>query len=111
MILKVVNNKTDEENHFDIKGCEILIGSDFACGIILEGGEAFPQHARFAQVSHHFFLRTEREEDGTIKPFYLDEPDEEGRVINWEGNDRRIDTREFQVGEYTVCATHLAWFS
>lgn len=111
MIIKVVNNKTGEENHFDFKGCEILIGSDSACDIVLEVGEVFPQHARFAQVSHHYFLRTEREEDGTIKPFYLDEPDEEGREMNWKGNYRRIDKDEFQVGEYTVCATHLAWFS
>jgi hypothetical protein len=79
--IKVVSHKTGEEKNFDFALCpdEILIGSDSACNLVLEDGEVFPQHARFAQVSHHYFLRIERE--------------------------------EFQVGEYTVCATQLAWFS
>ena len=113
MQIKVVNNKTGEEKYFEFALCpnEIVIGSDSACDVVLEGDEVFPQHARFAQVSHHYFLRIEREDDGTIKSFHLDEPDEEGRIMNWKGNDRRIDTHEFQVGEYTICSTQLAWFS
>ena len=113
MNIKVVDNRTGEENYFEFKLCpnEILIGSDADCDIVLEGADVFPHHARFAQVSHHYFLRTEREEDGTIKPFYLAEPDEDGREVNWKEKHYRIDKNEFQVGEYTLCATQLAWFS
>jgi len=57
---------------------------------------------RPAAVSHHIFLRTERDENGAVKAFYGDVLNEHGHYINWQDNHSRLDTREFQVGEYTV---------
>lgn len=103
MGIKAVDNKTGEQHFFEVKGCEILIGSDPSCDVVLAGEGVFPQHARLAQVSHHLFLRTERDERGIISPFHIDEPGEHGNYMNWKDADTRIDSREFPVGHYTVC--------
>jgi hypothetical protein len=103
MRVKTVNNKTGEEQFFEIKGCELLIGSDSVCDIVLEDESVFPQHARLAHVSHHIFLRTKRSEDGTVTAFYGNELNEYGHYVNWKDEHSRIDTREFEVGDYTVC--------
>jgi hypothetical protein len=104
MRIKAVNKKNGEQQQFEVKGCELLIGSDPACDVVLAGDTVRGQHARLAQVSHHIFLRTEREENGTVKAIHQNEPGEYGTYLNWKDSDLRVDTREFQIGEYTVCA-------
>jgi hypothetical protein len=104
MRIKAVNTKTGEEHFFEVKGRELLIGSDAACDVALAGDGIRGQHARLAHVSHHIFLRTESEENGTVRALYGDEPGEYGTYLNWKDSDQRVDTREFRIGEYTVCA-------
>lgn len=110
MRIILINNETGDERIVGVNGCEMLIGSDSECDVILEqsnsdsSAEIFEHHVLLARIGHHIYIRSKRDEYGIIKPFYQEEPNEHGTFTNWDKDDRRIDANPFEVGHYTITA-------
>lgn len=102
MRVRIVDNSSGSEQVVHVAGCEMLIGSDDICDIVLPdrpGFEIRVMHARLAFVGHHIYLRTAHDADGWIEPFYNSDPESN---ISWQDKDKRVDENGFQIGEFTI---------
>jgi hypothetical protein len=103
MRLLITDQETGEKITFESAECDVLIGSDPACDLVLDGDGVSEQHCRLIRASNHLFLKRKKDESGIVTAVYRNEMSEHGTHYHWDGDEERIDGRPFRIGRYTVC--------
>lgn len=90
--LLVRHNLSGEEQLFFLEARGLLVGSSKDCDLVLDGAEFEGQHARIMPLGDSFWMRTIRDESGTISD----------AAVGKDDGDFPVSEYSMVLGEYTI---------